>query len=479
LASVHHPEEGEALFSQRLHETQGWVWQSWANEILYGGAKGGGKSFLIRFCFCMWAIQAPGVQCYLFRRTHPDLWANHMEGPSGFPMMLAPLMNADVCDIVGKEVRWANGSLIKLNHLQLEKHVTKYQGIAIHALGMDELTQFSETQYRYLLGSVRLGNWKPPPELHWRFPVILNGANPGGIGHDFVKERFIDHGPYIIKHHTAKGEGGTWRQFIPARAEDNPELLKNDPDYLERVEAMGHPELVRAMREGDWEIVIGSMFGYIWRKPRHVLAHGFPIPVSWDIWRGGDDGFKAPASVHWFTQDPDTKTFYVINEIYQTNLLPEEFADKIHEHDYRIRVQFNEGDVDVNDMELDGEMDSAAFAKTGANERGSRAEQMNALGCNWRAVAKPTGSRVMRVQMMHKVLAPNPREELDPNGIHLPGLQFFPSCANAIRTIPKLVADPDNMEDIDTDMEDHAFDSITYGLTRRKIFFEQAKARGV
>jgi hypothetical protein len=440
----------------QLHPTQDLVFRdNEANELLYGGSKGPGKSFLIRYCFCAWAMFTPGVQLYLFRRTHPDLWKNHMEGPSSFPNMLAKCEAKGQCAIIGKEVRWANGARIFLNHLQLERHVTKYQGVEIHGAAFDELTQFTEYQYRYVTGSVRLGSFVPTGPFAHIFPIILNGANPGGISHDFVKSRFIDQGPYEIKHRTEKEEGGFYRQFIPARVEDNPELLKNDPTYLERLEGMGNPELVRAMREGDWEVIAGSMFGYVWRNERHV-CEPFAIPATWDIWRGGDDGYNAPASVHWLTQNPDNGTFYVIAEIYEKGLLPDEFAKQTLEMDFSIRINFGDDEVDVNDLELAGKMDSAAFSDTGTGKE-SRAAQMNRLGCRWRAVEKGTGSRVMRAQMMHKVLAPNPLMHRDHNGVCLPGIRFFSRCTAAIRTIPKLPISEKNPEDVDTTGEDHCF----------------------
>src|SRR5262245_54248009 len=128
--------EPTALAQYALTDRQDFAIWSWrerrVNELLYGGAKGGGKSFLLRFLWCMFALAAPGIQLYLFRRTFPDLWKNHMEGESGFPRMLAPQIRRKECAIVGHNVRFANGSRIYLNHLQLKKHVLKYQGMEIH-----------------------------------------------------------------------------------------------------------------------------------------------------------------------------------------------------------------------------------------------------------------------------------------------------------------------------------------------------------
>jgi hypothetical protein len=287
---------------------------------------------------------------------------------------------------------------------------------------------------------------------------------------------FVDHGRFYI-HPTDRTEGGMVRQFIPAKAEDNPSLLENDPDYLARLEGLGDPALVRAMREGDWSVVAGSMFGDKWREHRHVIRP-FAIPGTWEIWRGGDDGYASPASIHWITQNPDTGTYYVIGEIYKAGLLPEELARFIVQRDKTIKLDWGDGMIEPNEEPLDGEMDTASFSDIGSGNP-SRGNQMNKYGTNWRPVEKPAHSRVMRVHMMHMVLSPNPKEKGDRDGIPLPGMRFFNHCQHAIRTIPTLPVSDRDPEDVNTDAEDHAFDSITYALTRHKVVFARGRVFGI
>jgi hypothetical protein len=460
------------LSRYKLNERQQLVLrqENWANDILYGGAKGGGKSFLIRYIFSLWCSLAPGLLCYLFRRTHEELWKNHMEGPSAFPSMLADQVAARECAIVGKEVRWANGARIFLNHMQLEKHKYKYHGMEMHALGIDEATQFSEGQIRYVFSSVRLGGWRPPDGFQWRhrLPFVLLGANPGGIGHEFIKTRYVDLGPFSVVRRLERGERGTDRQFIPARAEDNPVLMQNDPLYVERLEMLGDEVLVQALREGNWEILAGSMFGTVFRPLRldkegdavewHVME-ARPLPIGWPVWRGMDDGFANPLACYWLSRDPDTGTVYVLDELYSSGLTAAEAWDAIRLRD--LRVQFYDH-VDrrivFNTAPLAGSLDSAAFSKTGASEI-SRGEQMNALGAAFEPVEKWPSSRVARVQNLHRLFRPNPKEQN-----RKPGIVFFRRCQNAIRSIPKLLRDEVEREDIADGQEDHAFDGVTYGL---------------
>lgn len=433
--------------------------------MLYGGAAGGGKSHLIRAAHILWCACVPGLQTALFRRNYPDLIRNHMHGPGSFHEILGPAVREGHVEIVTKEIRFANGSRITLNHLHNRKDLDKYQGAEFHVLSCDELTHFTDDEYRYLRGRCRVGALKLPPGIQWKFPRCLHGANPGSIGHHWVKEGFVDPGEYVL-HKTGKKDGGMLRQFIPARLEDNPSLLENDPDYEDRLEGLGDPMLVRAMRTGDWNVVAGAMFGDVWRHELHVIRP-FAIPETWEIWRGGDDGFAKPAAIYWLTQDPDRKTIYVIDELYGEKMRPEHIAERTIDGDRRQVMQDGYGEQYYCKERLSGIMDAAAFADTGLNEPGTqapaRARQMNALGCNWKPCTKAPGSRIQRAQNFHRLLQPNPN---DPHG--MPGLRFFDRCKHAIRTIPALERDDKNVEDVDTDGEDHAYDAICYGLQRRQ-----------
>lgn len=446
----------------RLQRQQGRAFLSEATELLYGGAAGGGKSHLLRIAAISWCMEIPGIQGYLFRRTFPELKQNHMEGPTSFPVLLAPLINAGRARIVGNEIRFPNRSRIFLRHCQHEKDVYAYQGTEFHFLMIDELTHWPESMYRYLRGRCRITGIRLPAKYAGMFPRIMCGTNPGNIGHHWVKAGFIDHGALKIRT-TEKEEGGMKRQFIPARLEDNPALRNSDPDYEKRLEGLGNPLLVRAMREGDWDVVAGSQFGGVWRKTRHI-CRPFPIPVGWKIWRGADDGFASPAACYWLTQNTDTKTIYVIRELYRAGMLPDEYAERTLAGDRAIERAAHD-EITMNTEPISGIMDSAAFADTGTGDGRqkvqSRGAQMNAAGCRWKPAEKPPGSRVHGVQNMHRLLSTKGKNEGEEKP---PGLVFFDTCTQAIRTIPTLPADPHNPEDVDTEADDHAFDGVRYGL---------------
>lgn len=430
------------------------------------------NSHLLRVAAIAWCQMIPGLQVALFRRTFPDLNANHMEGPTSFPALLAPLMATGAVRIVQGEILWSNGSRISLCHCQHDKDRFKYQGQEFHVLLIDELTHFSETIYNFLRARVRMTGLNVPRHLRTLFPRILCSSNPGGVGHTWVKRTFVDKG--TTPQQMPDTEGGMVRQYLPARLSDNPALLQADPTYIARLQGLGDPLLVRAMLDGDWNIVAGAMFGDVWRNERHTCKP-FAIPLDWPIWWGADDGFIAPASVHFLTRDPNTKTIFTIGEIYRPRMLPREMAGRIERMSRNIMLWHGARKIEPSGELYAGIMDNAAFAETGQDDdRGqqaiSRGQQLRNLGLRIDLAEKWPGSRIHRARELHRLLAPNPN---DPRG--LPGIRFFENCTKAIETIPALPRDEKNPEDVDTDAEDHAYDSVTYALQRAERRFRTAK----
>lgn len=463
----------------RLQPKQARAFFTPATETLFGGAAGGGKSHLMRAAAISWCMEIPGLQVYLFRRLFPELWRNHMMGPTSFPALLAPLTHRaegrpPFCRIVQKEIRFANGSRIFLNHCQHEGDVLSFQGAEIHVLLIDELTHWTEYQYNFLRGRLRMAGIEVPEKYAGQFPRGLYSANPGGIGHHWVKRRFVKT-PFQLRRMGPKN-GGMLRTFIPSRLADNSALLRDDPHYADKLRGLGDPLLVRAMLEGDWKIIAGAMFGGVWRDEKHT-CRSFAIPLTWKVWRGADDGFASPAACYWLTQSPDTKTIYVIAELYAAGMLADTYATRVKKIDGAIRRSHGEQEF-ANTQSLEGIMDAGAWADTGQQDDRrqkvpSRGDIMNRMGCRWRKAAKPPGSRVQRVQEFHRLLAPNKK---DPQ--RRPGILFFEGCQHAIDTIPTLPRDPDNPEDIDTKAEDHAFDAVTYGLQLVGSGFQAVQIRG-
>lgn len=449
-----------------LQPRQSLAFDSRATEIMYGGAAGAGKSHLMRVCAIAWCVMIPGLKVGLFRRLFPDLVSNHLEGPGSFYALLAPWIASGHVTITTKQICFWNGSIINLHHCQYEKDVIKYQGAEFHVILFDELTHFTEYQYRYIRGRLRASSGLIIPDhLKGRFPRIVAGSNPGGVGHVWVKEMFVDQGEMVIKR-TNREDGGMLRQFIPGRLSDNKALTDSDPEYVNRLAGLGDAVLVRALMDGDWDVAAGAMFGEVWRKHLHICAP-FAIPIDWDIWMGADDGYDSPAAVYWLTQNPEIETYYAIAELYQAKMLPAIMAEKIKAISRNIPRRISPSRTEPHGPEpIKGLLDSAAFADTGTGGI-PRGNQLVQAGIKFAPVEKWPESRRHRAQQMHKVLAPNPK---DPRG--LPGLIFFDTCTQAAKTIPALQRDKNDPEKVSKEGgNDHGFDGITYGLQYKKKIF--------
>ena len=451
-----------------LHAKQELAFQSKATEILYGGAAGGGKSHLFRVAAILWAKLIPGLQIYFFRREFPDLWKNHMEGPTSFPVLLAPLIEAGICKINYSDhfIKFRNGSTIHLCHCQYEKDMWGYQGAEMHVLIVEEVTQFTGKIFRYLRSRVRLGAMASKIPAKWAglFPRILCGGNPGGIGHNWVKAAWVDFAaPLEIK--KADGDGGFLRQYIPARLEDNPTLLA-DVGYEDRLTAIGDAALVKAMRDGNWDIVAGGMFDDVYDSDRHAIPP-FDIPLGWRIDRSFDWGSSKPFSVGFWAESDGTEatmpdgtrkafprgTLFRIAEIYGWNGQPNEGCRKLAVEVARDIVAFQK-DVPWGHRVVPGPADNSIFdAENGV----CIADDMAKLGVRWERSDKSPGSRKTGWEAMRKLFKACKTVPMED-----PGLFVVDTCRQFIRTVPTLPRDANKTDDVDTHAEDHIADETRY-----------------
>lgn len=449
-----------------------------ATELLYGGAAGGGKSHLMRVSSIVWCLGIPGLQIYLFRRKMPDLIKNHFEGPTSYPNLLSPLIRRKKVRMVmsgsDSRIAFANGSSIHLCHCQHEKDVYNYHGSEIHVLMIDELTLFTEAQYRYLRGRVRMVGVQVPKRFKGVFPRVLCASNPGNVGHTWVKQTFVTSAPYGTVHMAPKDEGGFLRQYIPAKLEDNQKLLEGDPDYEVRLQGLGSPALVRAMREGDWDIVAGGALDDVWDHGTHVLKP-FAIPFGWRIDRAFDWGSSRPFSVGWWAESdgnalPDGRqwpkgTLFRVQEWYGWNgkanqgckMVSEDIAREIVERETKMgwlgRVR-------------PGPADSQIFA---VQDGKSIAEKMAAAAgfplfypCD-----KGPGSRINGLDLLRTYLK-SALSLKDGNPMEGPGMFVFDHCTHAIRTLPVVPRDQKRPDDVDSEAEDHTYDETRYRVQTKR-----------
>lgn len=407
--------------------------------MLYGGAMGGGKSYFLRWwcirecirLFAMYGVK--GVRIGLFSVDYPTLLDRQVSRmvfdipehigkiqktqTDGFNLTLRPELGAGT---------------VALRNLD---NPSKYNSAEFAGIAIEELTENPETIFHELRKRIR---WPGIPANDMHF---VAAANPGGIGHAWVKKLWIDRDfpPEMVVM-------ADQFAYVPAKAQDNPHL---DAKYYEQLLSLPD-EMRKAYAEGSWDIFAGQYFKE-WRKDIHVVEP-FEIPWHWKIERSSDWGEAKPCAHLWTATDPEGYS-YVIGEVYGAGMKVSEQASKILEWERGKNVQ------------RVGILDSACWDVTGRAE--SIAEQFRKAGVVNGPSAKGPGSRVAGWTMVRTALSrPDKGNETPPR------LRVFSTCTNLIRTLPAMVHDKLKPEDLDSDAEDHACDALRYKFAGIQEGFE-------
>jgi phage terminase large subunit len=373
----------------------------------------------------------PKSKGLLIRKTYDELISNHIDQFFRENPELIRYFNKGE-----RTLTLPNGSTLKFRHLGNKNDVYNYQGQEFDFIGIDEITQHAKEVFTILRSSNRTTN----PLIKPKF--ILTG-NPGGIGHSWVKKLFI-------LREFEKNENSDDYFFVPAKVWDNAEIIDNDPEYIKRLQ--GLPEHLRkAYLDGEWDIFEGQFFSE-WKYENHVIEP-FNLDKRWRRFICVDYGYAAPSAVYWCASDFNGRVI-VYRELYQTGLtykdLGWEIAHKMEESE--------EVDYAVFDPSLWGK-DSATgltgidLIKQGIGDK----KKIRLIAAN---NDRNYGWGVVRDYL---------KLRLSPYGIQESGIVFFKTCTNAIRTIPEMIYDAIRVEDMDTDLEDHACDAIRYGLVSKII----------
>ena len=442
------------------------LFQCPVQDILYGGARGGGKSAGAIGHFWnhanLYKQHARGV---LFRKTYPEL-EDIMKKARDMYENVASWNDSK------KVMTFNNGATLRFRFLEKDIHADKYQGHEYSWICFEEVGNFpSPIPVDKLNACLR----SAAPGIRKTF---LLTANPGGPGHSWIKARYIDPSLPLVAHRVTqeimfKGEKKVleWdRMFIPASVYDNKILLENDPEYIVNiVKAAGGQEwLLKAWLEGDWNIVAGGMFDDLWRPDKHILPI-FQVPKQWPVYRSFDWGSSKPFSVGWWTiadggfckVGDDYRTFangtlIRIDEWYGWNgtpniglrMLESEFIEGLKEKEQVIMSKYGIKTI------LNGPADSAIFT---VQDGLSIADKHEMKGISWNCAKKGPGSRVHAWQEVRQLLANALEDPMEDRGMFV-----TESCLQFIRTVPPLQRDVKNLDDINTDSEDHIIDETGY-----------------
>lgn len=436
--------------------------QSPFDITVFGGARGGGKTFGSLGDFFIHAMDyGADARGLMVRKTREDLKDT---------IAIAEVMYQGAAKWTdkGSFFRFFNGARLYCAYLERDQDAEHYQGWSLTRIYVEELTQFASSgPVMRLLGALRSARG-----IRCQMRAT---CNPGGPGHLWVKAWAIDNGPFRA---FRDPENNLTRVFIPSRLQDNPALAAADPHYIDRLKAVGSPELVRAWLEGDWNIIEGSFFPEFTRA-RHVIPP-FTIPRWWTKFRAADWGSAKPFSIGWYA---------VVQDDYDLDdgrVLPrgalvryrEYYGCKPGEPNVGLKLPATSVAREIvsretgpsgkrEDIEY-GVMDPSAFNVVSGPSVG---EEMLRAGVAFKRADNTRISIDKKMSGWNQV-----RQRLVGDEDGRPMLFLFETNLHLIRTLPIMQHDDHNAEDLDTDGEDHAVDELRYACMSRPYLASVVKA---
>lgn len=411
-------------------------------EVLFGGARGGGKTDAM---LGEWALHADQYRAdaigLMVRRSRTELLetferARMIYSKIGAHMTSNPL-----------RATMPNGARLTFAYLERDQDAEGYQGHSYTRVYVEEAGNFpSPVPIMKLMATLRSGAGVP-----CRMRLT---ANPGGPGHQWVRARYIDPAPKGWKRIVSNE--GLDRIYIPSRVTDN---LYLGADYIARLRSSGSPELVRAWLEGDWTVISGAFFPEF-SVDKHVIAPR-EIPKHWPRYRSFDWGSARPFACHWWAvADGTTSIARGALVCYR-----EWYGMRPGEPNVGLRYTAEQIAAGIRQREendplpMTGVADPAMFTQDGGP---SIAQRMISEGVVFRKADNKRVAGRGSIGGWDQL-----RSRLEGNADGKPMILWFDTCVDLIRTLPALQHDPDRPEDVDSDMEDHAPDSVRYGCMAR------------
>lgn len=397
----------------------------------YGGARAGGKSWLVRKRAIWRSLHYKGLKSLIIRATYPELMHNHIEPITAETRSFTRYNQQE------KKLTFPTGSKIDFGYCKNETDMERYQGGEWDDIYIDEAGNIPEKCLKMFIPCNRGTNGLPKH-------MILT-FNPGGRSHAYLKRVFVDR-------QFVDGEKPEDYGFVQALIQDNKALMEQQPEYIKSLEVL--PEkLKKAWLYGEWDVFAGQFFEeYVDTEKEdgkwtHVIP-AFPPLANWKIWRTYDYGYNHPFAVQWWAIDTDG-IMYLILELYGCGAEPNEglhwSADKQFEEVARIEREHPY----LRGRKIQGIADPAIWSKESTGF--SIADTAAKHGVYF---SPANNDRINGWAQCHNRLA------FDANG--RPGMYVFPHCKGFRRTIPTLLYDENKPEDLDTEGEDHEADAWRY-----------------
>ena len=400
---------------------------------------------------------------------------------------------------------WPTGEELLFRHGKSEDDYWGYHGQEFPSIGFNELTkQKDDGLYSAMFSCMRSsfrpedyplpdGSLLPPMPLE-----MFSTTNPFGVGHAWVKKRFITPAPRntvqrhkqtVFNPQTETDEEITLtRVAIHGSWRENPYL---DPKYIATLMAIKDPNKRKAWVEGSWDVTSGGRFDHLWHEDKHVVKP-FKIPSSWRVDRSHDWGESKPFSNLWWAESDGTpaivdgvsrkypaRTLFLIGEWYgcpvdelntglnmsSTNVAKgvKWIDDRLTGIDSAQPDCIDKGEVNITPnicgKVVPGPADSSIY-NTGDNEL-SIGQKMENQGVRWNHSNKKPGSRINGAALFCDMLESslNVGESGLPED---PGFYVFNNVRGWIGRVPILSRDTKNMDDVNTQAEDHDWDATRY-----------------
>ena len=451
MSAAEKPLYSPAPVQQEFHLCQ-------ANEILLGGAAGPGKSLAL----LMDPIQtqlAGEHQRWLEsgRKYRSTGWALHMRRE--FPRLLQTIDRSHrIFRALDPGAHWNSqdhtwtfscGYKIQFGHCKHDEDRINYQSSEYSHIAYDELSEMSQVVYDFINTRLRSSDLVLQTKLR-----IVAASNPSG---NWVRDYFVapaKKGRVLLSRKIFLDDGSEavrTRIFIPATLKDNPDAGFRRQYEIELQDKPFH--IREALLRGDWWVVAGAFFANEWIPPVHVCKP-FKIPSGWIKFRSMDWGYKSPGTVLWWAVDTDGN-LVCYRELTFQRMDAEVVAEKIRD----IEDAAGEWNVKGRHSRLNGPADTQIWETRGTIGP-TIAETFSEHGVDWE---KCTKNRHASVAEFLARLNDRSGEK------GTPGIRFFDTCVNTVRTIPAIKSENDNaLAEVPQDGgEDHWLDAVLYACMYR------------